>query len=354
MYCMAFHCPKEIQVTWTVLENSGKRVTVEDHGAPSNEESEQLLSDYEVRTGQSQRDGLYNAVSSLTFTPTGSRNRNMTITCSFLCDGKTRKKSVKWSLDSDSCPQLDDIIVPCLVHGREAKLQCEIRRYFPNNLEVKWLRRDADRPDLYELSSDDKYKILEMDVTQDPDKTYSCTASLIVSISAKTDQGSEFICRVKHPTLSTYVERCTGELKVAGIPVIQSNVQDDNIIVLEVDRLYTEDLVLTWEEANNEHGPYKMIKDKNITTTRTENSDGSFKIISKCDVSYVLLEIKDRYFKATVEHSALKSPEEIIFYNKGCFEKLFKKEKLSLERVPKTITKSNNDLKSVDGSVNPV
>lgn len=100
MYCMAFHCPRQIQATWTVLENSGKRVTVEDHGAPSNEESGQLLSDYEVRTGQSQTDGLYNAVTSLTFTTTASRNRNMTITCSFLCHGKTREKSMKWSLIS--------------------------------------------------------------------------------------------------------------------------------------------------------------------------------------------------------------------------------------------------------------
>ncbi|XP_077303631.1 uncharacterized protein LOC143923701 [Lithobates pipiens] len=354
MYCMAFHCPRQIRVTWTVLENSGNKVTVEDHRAPSNEEREQLLSDYEVRTGQSQTDGLYNAVTSLTFTPTASRDHNMTITCSFLCDGKTRKKSVKWSLISDSCPKLDDIIVPFLVHGREAKLQCVIRKYFPDNLEVKWFRRDADRPEMYEVSSGDKYKILGMEVTQDLDRKYSCTASLIVTISAKTDQGSEFICRVKHPSMDTYLEKCTGELKVAGIPVINSSVQDDKFIELEVDGVYKDDPVLTWEGANNENGPYKKIEDKNIKTTKSENSDGSFKILSKCDISYVLYHLKDRYFKATVEHSALKSPEEIIFYNKGGIMKLFNKEKILLAQVPKKITKSNDDLKSMDDRVNPV
>ncbi|XP_040212171.1 uncharacterized protein LOC120943116 [Rana temporaria] len=347
MCCMAFHCPREIQATWTVLEKGKKTVTVRDHGAPSDEERGQLLSDYEVRTGQSQTDGLYNAVTSLTFTPTAPRDQNMTITCSFLCDGKTREKSVKWSLHSDKCPKMDDIIVPSLVHGREAKLQCEIQGYFPNSLEVKWLRRDADKPELYEVSSGDKYKILEMDVTQELDRTFSCTASLTVSISVRKDQGSEFICRVKHPSLDTYLEKSTGELKVAGIPIIQSSVQDDNFIVLEVDGDYTEDLVLTWEEANNEHGPYKTIKDKDIETTKTENSDGSFKILSKCDIPNVFLHTKARYFKATVRHSALESPEEIVYYNKG-FKKLFEKEKILLEPVPKKMTKSNNDLKSMD------
>ncbi|KAM4698673.1 uncharacterized protein WCC33_014196 [Rhinophrynus dorsalis] len=115
-------------------------------------------------------------------------------------------------------PVVGEIMTPSspLLHGTEIKLQCNISGYFPDDLEVKWLRREAGKQDLFLVSPGEKYKIPVMDVRRQDDKTYTCTASLIVSVSGREEPGAEFICRVGHPSLETPLERGTGELSVKG------------------------------------------------------------------------------------------------------------------------------------------
>lgn len=456
MCCTASNCPRKIQVTWTVVEDNGEKIKVPDHQTRSDGELCQLLNDYTVRTDQLETDGLYNAITSLTFTPSVGKHRNMKVTSIFLSGSKTKEKHKKWSftvlrprlsgpkilsLDNSgdvvcsvslekfypediqikwSCgvgnyqeldnvktetvknysentfncksecqvskylfqdagfrvrviwthvsldqpdsqevsskdlpwhPVMGEITVPTLVHGTESRVQCVIRRYFPDNLEVKWLRREAGKPELYELSSSDKYKIPVLEITQEPDKTYTCIASILVSVSAKTEQGAEFICRVTHPSLEGPLEKRSGELTVKGYPVIRQVFCEDRSIILKIDGFYMQDPVVTWERADKQHGQYKRYEEKRIQNIRGESSDGSYSLTSICE-ALTLVDRgipKDKYIKATIEHGALESAKNIYFLRrKGRFYNLSGLEKNLLDQIDKeTLQKFilNNHLK---------
>ncbi|XP_068099759.1 uncharacterized protein [Hyperolius riggenbachi] len=234
-----------------------------------------------------------------------------------------RAMSTAQSLEKDladlpRCPVMGDISVPPLVHGKEARLQCDIQGYYPNDLDVKWFRREARKQELYEVSSNDKYKVPAMESTvtsPDSDKTFHCTAALIVSVSALTEEGSEFICRGTHSSLQKPLEKRTGELTVTGKPLINKRLQDGRAIIMEVGGFYTEDLVVTWERAEKLHGQYKEIKKDDIKESTTENSDGSYTHTSICKAMPKKGHVNphDSYVKATVKHGSLRTPEKVVF-----------------------------------------
>ncbi|OCT58293.1 hypothetical protein XELAEV_18002231mg [Xenopus laevis] len=110
-------------------------------------------------------------------------------------------------------PRMEEIISPTLTHGAEGKFQCKIWGYFPLCLELKWFRREAGARELIPLYPSEKYYLM-MDPVREADGTYSGTAILIVSVNSATEQGVEFICQIRHPSLREPLERSTGPLKV--------------------------------------------------------------------------------------------------------------------------------------------
>ncbi|XP_073403360.1 uncharacterized protein [Dendrobates tinctorius] len=117
--------------------------------------------------------------------------------------------------DSDWHPVMGEIEKPDFIDGKEAKLLCRISGYFPDVLDVKWLRRDAESQECYVISDSDRYKIPVMASTpQQEAKTFIYTACLIATMSVATDYRAEFICRVRHPSLKTPLEKSTGEIRV--------------------------------------------------------------------------------------------------------------------------------------------
>ncbi|XP_073492207.1 uncharacterized protein [Aquarana catesbeiana] len=242
---------------------------------------------------------------------------------------------------------MDDIEVPSLVHNREAKLQCVIRGYFPYNLEVRWLRREAGKPELYELSTSDRYKIPVLEIIQGSDKTYTCTASIIVSVLLKTEHKSEFICRVAHPILETPLEKRTGELTVTGIPTVTRK-QDDKHLIAEISHFYPEKITVTWSQTKQKSGlenkfvPYDE-KKYTVSELRQE-SDGTFSLTSsvkkfKDNKQYKLTVVKTTYndnklYKLTVTHESMKSPIEKT-YKEGTtdtFEDVTEKQEETAQR----------------------
>ncbi|XP_073492202.1 uncharacterized protein [Aquarana catesbeiana] len=221
------------------------------------------------------------------------------------------------------CPVMDDIEVPSLVHDREAKLQCVIRGYFPDNLEVKWLRREGGKPELYEVSTGDRYKIPVLEITQESDKTYTCTASLIVSVLLKTEHKSEFICRVTHPILETPLEKRTGELTVTGIPTVRK--QDGRYLIAEISHFYPEKITVTWSRTKRKSGlenKFVPCDEKKYTVSELRHeSDGTFSLTSSVKKQDKLTVDKKTYnenklYKLTVTHESMKSPIEKT-YRKG-------------------------------------
>ncbi|XP_063286846.1 uncharacterized protein LOC134572013 [Pelobates fuscus] len=233
-------------------------------------------------------------------------------------------------------PQIGDIIIPDLLHSAEAKLQCTISGYFPDNLDVKWFRREPGKQELYLVSPSEKYKLPVMDVTRQEDRTYTCTASLIVTVSARTDQGAEFVYQVGHPSVERPLERRTGELSVKGIPVIGNFVQMDRYISLDIDGFYPKDITITWSRADNNREDYKRIPDSSIQNTSHQNNDRTYSLTSRCEgltwTDRINLDII--FLKVVVEHDSLQSPVEhnfqrlygdFYFYEDGKKQKIPKK-----------------------------
>uniref|UniRef100_A0A8C5QZR4 Ig-like domain-containing protein n=1 Tax=Leptobrachium leishanense TaxID=445787 RepID=A0A8C5QZR4_9ANUR len=209
------------------------------------------------------------------------------------------------------CPHMSDISVPRLLHGDEVKLQCTISRYFPDALKVNWLRREAGKPDLFPVSSSDKYKLPVMAATRQEDQTFTCTASLIVNVSMKTDHGAEFICQVEHPSLESPLEKRTGELNVVGIPVVDVTLNDsqsDHWLIAEVRDFYPQNIDVRWSRTKHK-GQYEEYPASDFTKESKANPDGTFQLTSKCKAK----NFDDRKrFKVTVTHESLESPIEMI------------------------------------------
>ncbi|XP_031748717.1 uncharacterized protein LOC100496344 [Xenopus tropicalis] len=215
-------------------------------------------------------------------------------------------------------PQMEELITPNLIHGTEGRFQCKIWGYFPDALEVKWLRREAGGQELFSVSPSEKYKIPEMEQKREADGTFSCTAALIVSVSLASEQGVQIICRVGHPSLGEPLERRIGALRVGGAPVIRSITYMGDKVTAEIDQFHPQGITVTW--SRNKEGKddkYEEYEAPRITNESHPNSDGTYRIISSCDTKGKVRN-KDKQIKLRVEHEALGTPiERIILHKEG-------------------------------------
>ncbi|XP_041431854.1 uncharacterized protein LOC108703907 [Xenopus laevis] len=229
------------------------------------------------------------------------------------------------------CPQMEEIINPdTLIHSKEGKFQCKIWGYFPDALEVKWLRREAGGQELFSVCPSEKYKIPEMEQKREADGTFSCTVSLIVSVSLTTEQGAEFICRVGHPSLGEPLERSTRALSVRGDPVVTNIIQKDRHIIMEIDQFYPQNIEITWYKAVGKQKDYNQRSD--VQNKLFPNSDGSYRLTSVCEGIDLVdkMNPSDLYFTARVQHETLNSPIQRDFLReKGVYYLLSEGKKLN-------------------------
>ncbi|XP_073504780.1 uncharacterized protein [Phyllobates terribilis] len=417
-YCTASNCLNDVQVTWTIKENNGKKVEISENNQEKDEEAALVVSgDYTVETERSQQDKLHHAISALSFTPVVSKHKEIEIFCKFLCNKQSRGKSltcnftfkkpelsvpvnmslgdngdvlcsislqnfypkdieIKWShglgqfqdvekldetftknndftfnvrsvcrvpghlfkdqgyrvraawshetengqkevsiTDSDWRPVMGEIEKSDFIDGKEAKLLCRVSGYFPDVLDVRWLRRDAESQEFQILSANDKYKIPVMEATQQEDKTFTYTAGLMVSVSVATDYGAEFICRVRHPSLKAPLEQSTKELGVKGIQAVNVTLLSKDVIRAEVSHFFPEEIKITWSRNDNK----KAYKEYKHTLSKKPNKDGTYIVVSDMTVKSQTIQKKKKY-KVIVTHEALNSGiEKMVLRESGKF-----------------------------------
>ncbi|XP_073491232.1 uncharacterized protein [Aquarana catesbeiana] len=112
-------------------------------------------------------------------------------------------------------PQVE-MSVPPLRIGEEATIQCTVTKYFPDAVNVMWLRKDEQSGEMYPVPSDGMYRITNNPLERQSDKLYGYKSCLTFSPSLERDQGVEYICRVEHPSLEQPIETSTGALQVTG------------------------------------------------------------------------------------------------------------------------------------------
>ncbi|KAM3916862.1 uncharacterized protein RB166_016023 [Leptodactylus fuscus] len=223
---------------------------------------------------------------------------------------------------------------PTFIDGKEAKLLCQISGYFPDALDVTWLRRAAESQEFYVISASDKYKIPVVEATQQEDKTFTVKACLVLSVSAAEDYGSEIMCRVRHPSLETPLEKKTGELQVIGIRAV-------NVKLLSKDKLRAEVLYFTPNKGEDIEIKWSRCKDnqkyeeyKDITSNIYPNGDGNYTGVCEITLKSHTLQMKQnerKYYKVIVKHYTSNSViEKIILRENGTFYLTDKDKKIPL------------------------
>ncbi|XP_077303655.1 uncharacterized protein LOC143923717 isoform X2 [Lithobates pipiens] len=124
---------------------------------------------------------------------------------------ETRTLSVR---DFPWHPILGKINVPLLEDNQKSMLKCHITGYFPNVITVAWFRSERGVLSAAPVSSNMAVEILPH---KDVKTTFGCTAILYFTPTIREDQGSEFICRVEHPSLERPIEISTGPLEIFSL-----------------------------------------------------------------------------------------------------------------------------------------
>ncbi|XP_066433984.1 uncharacterized protein [Eleutherodactylus coqui] len=114
-----------------------------------------------------------------------------------------RDQDLPWS------PCVDEIFVLRLEDQLRTCMMCSITGYFPDKLSVSWYKKENGVTSAVQDSEDIATKI---EPHKRKNMTFGCTAVLHFNPDAKKDQGSEFICRVEHPSLEHPIERSSGPL----------------------------------------------------------------------------------------------------------------------------------------------
>ncbi|XP_073504768.1 uncharacterized protein [Phyllobates terribilis] len=173
-------------------------------------------------------------------------------------------------------PVVEDILIPRLLHGSPAVLQCNILGYFPDAITVKWMRRNGDK--LHE-ENDDNQGITSRRAA---DNTYSRTASLTITPDLRTHQGAEYICLVEHPSLERPIERSTGRLRVYGKPQMSAPIEitmADSYRVqfsLNLQKFYPKDINISWSWKDST-GEYLLSA---VETISTRDNDLTYEVTS--------------------------------------------------------------------------
>ncbi|XP_069590991.1 uncharacterized protein [Ranitomeya imitator] len=253
--------PKSIKIVWTYGEGRTQKVIL----------STDSISEYTDRT--------YNVSSEIVIPEDQHEDPGFRVRVTWEHESMKKPESRELNIrDSDYIwnPVVEEIQIPRLLLGSPAVLQCNISRYFPDAVTVKWKRRDGDQ--LHE-ETDDNQRIMSRRAA---DNTYSRTASLTITPDLRTHQGAEYICLVEHPSLETPIERSIGPLQIYGKPQMSAPVEitmaDSSHVQfsLKLQKFYPKDIKISWcrEDKSDKH----VISA--VETIRARNEDLTYEVTS--------------------------------------------------------------------------
>ncbi|XP_069840497.1 uncharacterized protein [Dendropsophus ebraccatus] len=289
--------PKEISVTWEVFQ-------------PPSSKTPQTLESIDLM--QENQDGTYNVTST-----TESLRGKVSESEEYMVRAAVTHRKLKEPLYREwtnhnkdntylmSSPELGNIVTPNLLVDGQAELQCTISHFYPDDLTVNWIRKVMENEEI--ITATEKYKIILHKSQQQRDKTFTCTACLLLTPSLE-DQGSEIICSVTHPSLAQPTQRSTGQLQVWVKPTsdrpIRLSINDsgDVTAMLSLLRFYPRDIMITWSDG-------RSLEKKPSQETVTDNPDGTFSTNTECKIPGTLLEEKDFKIKVTWKHETMEKAE---------------------------------------------
>ncbi|XP_053326827.1 uncharacterized protein LOC128501401 isoform X2 [Spea bombifrons] len=141
LYCAASYCTKDVVVTWLVAEADGPAQEISEVRLGEDNRRGLLASGVYAavreRTDPSDKDGLHDVTTSLSFTPSISKHKNVSLTCRVVCSGKSKEKTFHPKI-LYARPKAPGPVGFRLCGSREVICSLDIQGFYPQNIEVKW------------------------------------------------------------------------------------------------------------------------------------------------------------------------------------------------------------------------
>ncbi|XP_075686922.1 uncharacterized protein LOC142656004 isoform X2 [Rhinoderma darwinii] len=281
--------PESIKIEWTCGVGGG----------------EEVLSSTESPSHNPDRS--YNVSSEVRIPEDGHKDPGFRVRVTWEHESMDNPESRELSIrDSDHRwrPVIEEILIPRLLRGTPATLQCQISGYFPDTVAVKWMRRAGYKS--YEEAAGNQ----RITSRRAADNTYSCTARLTITPTLQTHQGAEYICLVEHPTLENPIEKSTGMLQVIGKPKMSHPVMRSLLIsgdmkyVINLEKFSPKSIKIVWTCGV---GREEEVLSSNESPSH--NPDRSYNVSSEVRIP------RDRHkdpgfrVRVTWEHESMDNPE---------------------------------------------
>ncbi|XP_068102586.1 uncharacterized protein [Hyperolius riggenbachi] len=219
-------------------------------------------------------------------------------------------------------PQVGEITIPTMHYGNPATLTCDISGYlFPDHLTVTWLKKEPGKDPIL-ISSDGAYQ-KSHGKPKEKDKTFSCRSSLTFTPSVSKDQGSEFICRVDHPSLKRPIERSTGPIniwrpKVGEIVVPKMDDGKPATLICYISDYFQKDPTVTWirKDPGKDSTPYRIVPSDSYRVSLTAKQEKNKLYSCQSCLTFTPSFSRDQgaEFRCVVQYSNL---EEVIEKSTG-------------------------------------
>ncbi|PIO26194.1 hypothetical protein AB205_0038930 [Aquarana catesbeiana] len=213
-----------------------------------------------------------------------------------------------------------------ILENTEANLQYKISQYFsPSDLSVTWHKKEKNGNMTHLPKYSSKYKPNTSISQVQPDNTYSCTTSLLITPTLPDDQGSEFICRVEHPSLGTPIERSTGPLQVCDFPWRPEVTELSNPVLLfgrlvtvecDISNFFPKNLTVMWfvkERGSQGYVPVDLMKPYKSVISQLQYSDSGYSCTASVEFNPSSFSSHHGVmFMCKVKHPSLEHPIERI------------------------------------------
>ncbi|XP_053550153.1 uncharacterized protein LOC128641642 [Bombina bombina] len=141
LYCTASYCPEDVQVTWVITEHDGTvREVSELPPVKDNEGGKVVPTGYVANreiTETSDRDGLTDFTTSLSFTPSIAKHKDLSLVCRFVCNNRAKEKRFKPE-SIFAKPKVREPIKLSLATSGEVLCSFIMEEFYPKNIFISW------------------------------------------------------------------------------------------------------------------------------------------------------------------------------------------------------------------------
>uniref|UniRef100_A0A1B8Y401 Ig-like domain-containing protein n=1 Tax=Xenopus tropicalis TaxID=8364 RepID=A0A1B8Y401_XENTR len=159
LYCTASSCPQDVKVSWILKAQDGTMSEFSEAGTGEAEEEQPLISrEYIVskeKTTRPQKNGLCDYSSTFCFIPSASRHLGSSVSCKFVCGGKTQEKAFQFKaiqgkkevlIMPSAKPRFIEPISISLCDSGNVQLLATLERFYPKEgIKVTW-RCNKEKP----------------------------------------------------------------------------------------------------------------------------------------------------------------------------------------------------------------